>query len=542
MTAIVSTPFRVVNAENFKEDIAGSSVYVGIGKSDVWSTTTSDLTDASVPFTPQDRLDDLHEAYQNMIGMKKIAASDVSHIVPRHTWNSGTVYVAWDSDDSAIYDKSFYIITSEFKVYKCISSPGTASTIEPTHINTDPTAESDNYIWKYMYTITVTDSEKFLTTSYMPVVSQFHPVTATVNGAVSNSVNVTLDAGQNNEFIKVGQLVTGSGISGAVTVATKPSATSITLSSAQSISDGVTLTFGRLADTDVNYANQTAQINSKASSTAAGIERLEITSGGSNYDAADVFTVTITGDGTGATVVDAGVTVTSGAITAIALNAKGTDYTVADVTITHNNASGGTAGSGATARAVIAPANGHGTDPVSELGAFYVAVNTQLSGSESGDLTVGNDFRQVTLIKEPKAFGSNATLTASTARVRKSLVLHSGASLTGFAVDQIINGSSSGAKAYLAEIDTTNKVLYYYQNSKTGYIPFVSGDTITGTLPSGGSAALNTTSGTTWYGQATNGYGPEVAMNSGQILFLENRAPINRSSSQIEDIKLIIEF
>ena len=146
MTAIVSTPFRVVNAENFKEDIAGSSVYVGIGKSDVWSTTTSDLTDASVPFTPQDRIDDLHEAYQNMIGMKKIASSDVSHIVPRHTWSTGTVYVAWDSDDSAIYDKSFYIITSEFKVYKCISSPGTASTVEPTHINTDPTAESDNYI------------------------------------------------------------------------------------------------------------------------------------------------------------------------------------------------------------------------------------------------------------------------------------------------------------------------------------------------------------------------------------------------------------
>ena len=79
-----------------------------------------------------DRIDDLHEAYQNMIGMKKIASSDVSHIVPRHTWSTGTVYVAWDSDDSAIYDKSFYIITSEFKVYKCISSPGTASTVEPT--------------------------------------------------------------------------------------------------------------------------------------------------------------------------------------------------------------------------------------------------------------------------------------------------------------------------------------------------------------------------------------------------------------------------
>ena len=37
MTAIVTSNFRVVNAENFKEDVkdAGTSVYVGIGKPDV---------------------------------------------------------------------------------------------------------------------------------------------------------------------------------------------------------------------------------------------------------------------------------------------------------------------------------------------------------------------------------------------------------------------------------------------------------------------------------------------------------------------------
>jgi len=533
MAAIVTTPFRVVNAENFKEDIAGSSVYVGIGKSDVWSTNTSDLTDAATPFTPQDRLDDLHEAYQNMIGMKKIASSDVAHIVPRYTWSADQTYHAWDSDDSAIYDKKFYIITSEFKVYKCIYSPGTNSTSEPVHINTDPTAEGDGYIWKYMYTVTVTDAEKFLTTSYMPVSSQFIPVTATVNGAVSNSTSVTLDAGENNEFIKVGQLVAGSGISTEITVAAI-SGNSLTLSANATIADGVTLTFGRLADTDVNYANQTAQMNSGNTSltAVAGIERFEVTAGGSGYTSA---TASITGDGSGC---QATVTVSGGQVTGLTISSeanKGDGYTVADVVISGD-------GNGATARAVIAPPGGHGTDPVKELGAFFVAVNTQLSGSETGDLTVGNDFRQITLIKEPKAFGSNATLTSTTARVRRSLKLASGASLTGFAVDQVINGSSSSAKAYLAEIDTTNKVLYYYQNSKTGYGNFVQGDTITGTNPSGGSAALDQTNATSWYGQASNGYGPEVAMNSGQLLFLENRAPINRSSSQIEDIKLIIEF
>jgi hypothetical protein len=161
---------------------------------------------------------------------------------------------------------------------------------------------------------------------------------------------------------------------------------------------------------------------------------------------------------------------------------------------------------------------------------------------KGGDLTVGNDFRQISLLKNPQNFGSDTIASATTLRARKSLVLAADQSLTGFAVDQLIVGGTSGAKAYLVQIDTSNKVLYYYQNAKTGYIPFVQGDAVTGTLPSGGSATLHQGSGTTWYGQSVNGYGPEVKNNSGQLIFLENRDPINRSSSQIEDIKLIVEF
>ena len=33
---------------------------------------------------------------------------------------------------------------------------------------------------------------------------------------------------------------------------------------------------------------------------------------------------------------------------------------------------------------------------------------------------------------------------------------------------------------------------------------------------------------------------PEVKHNSGQVVFLENRDPISRSSTQIEDVKLIL--
>lgn len=528
MTAIVTTPFRVVNAQNFKEDVASSSVYVAIGKSDVWSNSTSDTTDTT-PFTPLDNIDNIAGAYQQMIGMKKVTAGEVSHIVPRHTWTSGRAYVGWDSDDATIYDKAFYIITSEFKVYKCIEPGAGASTVEPVHINTQPTAESDGYKWKYMYTVTVVAAEKFLTNSYMPVETLGYPTTATVNGATSSSTGATLAAANAN--IKTGQLVTGAGISGSVTV-TAISGTTLTLSSAQSLSDSGTLTFGRFATTDVNYANQTAQINSKAHANASGIERIEVTAPGQDYSSAP--TVTITGDGTGATAT--AVMAGSGSaqtVSSITVTNKGTDYNVVDITL-----SGG-GGSLATARAVISPPNGHGTDPISELGAFFVAINTQLSGSEGGDLTVGQDFRQISLIKNPQNFASDVIASASTLRARRALLLDSGASLTGFAVDQILTGSTSGAKAYIVEIDTSNKVLYYYQNEKTGYANFVSGDTVAGTLPNGGSATLNTSDA---FGTIANGYGSEVKRNSGQLIFLENRDPINRSSSQIEDIKLIVEF
>ena len=114
MTAIVTSDFRVVNAENFKEDVAGASVYVAIGKSDVWSLTTSDTTDSTNiagEFPPNDHIDDLGEARANFMAMQKVNATDISHVVPRYTWTSGRSYVAWDSNDGAIFDKEFYIIT-----------------------------------------------------------------------------------------------------------------------------------------------------------------------------------------------------------------------------------------------------------------------------------------------------------------------------------------------------------------------------------------------------------------------------------------------
>jgi len=472
MAAIITTPFRVLNAENFKEDVTGSSVYLTIGKSDVWSNATSDLTDTT-PFVPGDHIDDTSESFQQLLGMKRVTSSDISHVVPRYNYDDGQTYVAWDSNDSDIFDERFYVVTrSEFKVYKCIKAGPSVTSVQPVHTGVAPVTLGDGYTWKYMYTITTADSEKFLTNSYMPV----------------------------------------------KTLAVSPV----------------------LADTSVDFPQQSSQILSASNANAAGIERIEVTNAGTGYSSKP--TVTISGDGTSATVAAAQITMagtgSNQTIASINITNKGTDYTIADIVI-----SGG-GGSGGSARAVISPPLGHGVDPVKELGAFYIALNAQLDSAEGGDLTVGNDFRQIGILKNPfkradnsgQANGAATTIvaTATTLKGLKYLQMDSSADVTTYNVDALLTGGTSTAKAYLAEIDVANKRLYYYQNRKTGFKSFAtSGEAINGTLPTGGNSSTVTSNSL---------QNSEFVEGSGQLVFLENRAPISRTASQIEDIKCIIEF
>ena len=530
MTAIVTSKFRTVNAENFKEDIGANSVYVAIGKPDVWSLTTSDTTDTT-PFTPNDHIDDIGEARANFMAMQKISSTDVTHIIPRYTWTTGRVYVAWDSNDGAIFDKEFYVITSEFKVYKCIIAPATASTVQPTQTLTAPTAESDGYTWKYMYTLTVADSEKFLTTSYLPVKTVSLGGQGTVTGAVSSSTTVILS--EINSKIHTGMTVSGTGISGSPTV-TAIAGSKLTLSAAQSISDAVILTFAYATDSaaeaalsEGDYAQYLNQKASRDASNAGGIERIEVSAGGGDYSSKP--TVTITGNGTGATVASGNITMSGSgstqSVASITLNNKGDDYTFADITFSTGSA---------VANATISPVNGHGVDPVSELGGFFVGINTQLSGSggAGADLTVGNDFRQISLIKNPTNHGTTTISTATTLNALSYLDFSSGVTVANYTVDELLVGGTSGAQAYVASIDSGNGYIYYTQNSKTGYGLFQNGETVTGQTSSTAGAL-----------ESSNANGnPEVARGSGEMLFLENRNPINRSTTQIEDIKVIIEF
>ena len=154
--------------------------------------------------------------------------------------------------------------------------------------------------------------------------------------------------------------------------------------------------------------------------------------------------------------------------------------------------------------------------------------NINLDSDEgSGDFPIDNDFRQLGLIRNPFNFGTTVNATASTLQATRNLVY---GSLAGgaFAPDEIITGGTSGAQAYITSIDVGTSTIRYHQDATTGYGTFQGSEAISNS----GAVTANISS----LGN------PEVEKFSGEVLYIENRSAVARANSQIEDIKLVLEF
>lgn len=464
MAAIITNKFRIHNAAQFKEgfsEAAPTQMYLFIGRSQPW---TSD----AAPDTPVDTVEAEYFNYDDMIAMKRIQSSDVSHAILRRDWTSGKYYdiyrhnyngsAAQGADLDAgtsttratLFDANYFVVTDEYNVYKCLdnrnaSNTVAASTTKPTGTSTTAFTTADGYVWKYMYSISAADVLKFVSTDFIPV--------------------KTLDSNPGS--------------------------------------------------TDSYYSQWLVQ----AAAVSGAINNIIVTNGGSGYSSAP--TVTIAGDGTGA---EATATVSGGAVTAINITAAGTGYSYVTVSM-----SGG-AGSNAAATAMVSPKGGHGSDPVKELGGFYVIMNVRLEYADgSGDFPVDNDYRRIGIVKDPQLFGTTNLATTSTLRATKTLTLSAGVTGT-FSVDEVITQTSTGATGRIVSYDSTNRIIYYIKEQGVqNNIAFTTGNNVTG---AGSSAVGNV---------ATLG-NPEVAVDSGDIIYFENRRPINRASDQLEDIKIVVEM
>ena len=501
------------------------------------------------------------------------------------------------------FANNFYVVTDDLNVYKCIQNnvANGVSTIKPTGTSAGVIELNDGYKWKFMYTISPQDVLKFTTSEYIPVKrigalndgsTQYTVEQTSVDGSIdiinrtSNgnffveiSSSPTDSTGNESRDFVVGEVITGqtSGNKGSIisftssgnTLSYSPDANALfqnnevlvgnTSGAYATISQDVVSTYKFTDNVFASVTNTTVlQLATDANTTSDDVyvgSTIFISNNAgrgeqstiSAYDAtlrrvtvATAFTVspntssgyiigptiTIAGDGNEATARAVGNS-TFG-VKEVIVNNKGKDYTTASVTISANTSHG----TGANAEVIINPVGGHGYNAIEELGGNRIMVDSRITGNESGFFTTENQFRQVGLVRDPlQSANANAFFTSDLADQSTKITLSSVAGT--FRADEIVfqgdTLSSSTANGVVIDFLNNNKLRL---NRVQG--TFVSNSTV--------SAVTGANSGATATVVANGVANADMKAYSGDILYIENRTSVTRSTNQIEDFKIVLEF
>ena len=280
MPAIITNKFRIHNQEQFVESFSEASAnvyYMGIGRPQAWTTSTRgdsrtqyEGTDAS-PLTPIDSVSQEFHTFDDLLAAKRVTSSDVSVVIPRRNWATGTVYdyyrhdyghyvtgstssvVTADSGATALYDATFYVLNSNNNVYKCLdNNSGANSTVEPTGTSTSVLSTADGYKWKYMYSLSAAQQTNFLSTDFMAVATNATVAAANTAGAI-DIVKIKTAGSGGTDGTHTGIAIKGDGSSGTVSVTVSSGVvTAVTVTAG-----GTGYTYGYIRNADIVSAGAT---------------------------------------------------------------------------------------------------------------------------------------------------------------------------------------------------------------------------------------------------------------------------------------------
>ena len=381
------------------------------------------------------------------------------------------------------------------------NNQGGPSLDEPTFTDLEPRAagsSGDGYIWKYLFTIKPSDIVKFDSTDYMPVPRDWE--TSNDNASVRDNA-----------------------VDGSVKIVT-------------------------------------------VTNRGEGIGPV----GGTEYR-----NVPIKGDGSGA---ECTITTTNDQqVDSIVISKQGSGYTYGSVDLEAGSVPTGT--TRPLFDVIIPPQGGHGSNIYRELGAYNVLLYSRIENdNENPDFITGNDIARVGVVCNPQQFDSTSLLSSDKASALGALRLAgTGYSSATFTADSYVTqtiATGSTAVGRVVNYDQTTGVLKYWQDrTLAGFNTVGTANTspqygfnlnaFTASPGTGGSKEITPSSGSTleiddgftglstvinnrtyYLGQSfTDGIAnPEVKKYSGNIIFVDNRPAITRSTNQKEDIKIVLQF
>jgi hypothetical protein len=515
MSAIITDQIRILNAKNFVAGVSSpsNSYYSFIGLTNP-SDYKSDWDEN--PPAPKDNFNEENDYWDTMVALKRINSSDVRQVIPKRIWSSGTTYdmyrhdysrsnVAKISGATNLYSAFYFVMNSEYRVYICLQNGTTPETPngkpsldEPLFTDLEPRAagsSGDGYVWKYLYTIKPSDVVKFESVDFIPVPQNWETSVDNLpirNNAVDGSLKIVT--------------ITNRGVG--------------------------------LGTANTTYTR-----------------------------------VPIKGDGTGA---ECTIVVNNDSqVESVTISNQGSGYTYGNIDLVAGNFPTGT--TRPTFDVIISPKGGHGYDIYRELGAYNVLLYSRIeNNNENPDFITGNQIARIGIVQNPEVTtGTLLSLDRASAvnAIRLTGVGYSSASFTPDSyITQTVSTGTTAVGRVVSYNQSTGVLKYWQDRSLAGFntdgtfqvspqygydlTEFTSSPSTGGSLAiSGGSISLSIDStftgistvinNRTYYlGQTfTNGISsPEVKRYSGNIIYVDNRPSITRSSNQKEDIKVILQF
>lgn len=423
---LITSSFNVAAAANFINSFADNDYFVYAARHIPYANS-----DTIIP-TPNNSIRTIDtDVYDNMIFAKKVSSADVVHMAKKNLWESNTHYAMYDHLDGDLETKNFFITVdddTEYNVWKCLFNKSTDtinaySTVAPSRVGStadlNPVETGDGYVWKYMYTITKTQYEKFATSQYIPITANAAVIAGATRGTIEVIKVEDAGAGYDNYIASATLLTSDVTVEGIPTFYGAP-ATAVSIDDyyqgcVMKMTSGIAVgEYKRI----VNYEGTAAQkkfiLDSAFINTPSAGDTYEV------YPYAFVW-----GDGEESTPAEGIVYIdaaSTNSINRVELLAVGENYRKAESYVSEQPLtippsifdetyiqlpaviSSASYFSPASLRPIISPKNGHGSDPYNELFAKRVCLSAKFNNSESGIIPIENDFRQVGLIK-------NATFT-----------------------------------------------------------------------------------------------------------------------------------
>lgn len=470
--------------------------------------------------TPNTTMDDYNTKFENdwlMLFGKRLSISNFAPLIQNNLWMANTTYRRYDNSDKDLYSNNMYYTIAApeydggtYNIYKCLdNSNGAPSTVKPTAVQTTSFYTSDGYLWRYITSVPFRLYKMFSTPEYAPLYSN------------------TITSLYANVYCGVEKVVIRNAGSGYSTYhqGTILSANSTVLQ----ISNEAAIQSGYYTDSAIYIYNTTAttsQIFRVSDYVANSVGKWIVLDGEANTtnilpEATQYLIsprVEFLTDGGTQPVAYTTINPETNSIADIVMLDIGGDISWANVSI-H-----ALIGSGANVYPIVPPPGGHGSDVLSELNIKAIGVNFHFANNEGNTVPVKTQYNKVGILKNPYGLHANGAKsnTAFTGNTFSQILEGNLVNPIQFTVGDRVYGNTSNAHGIVAFANTTKLFL-------TGDKTFANNEYV---FSSDGS--LNSE-----VEILTNG---DIYAKDIMPLYVQNINNVNRSNTQTESFKLIIQI